>query len=326
VADIEAFFLEHWLDAAIALVILFFAIQGFARGLALWAIDLAGLVVGVLVAVRYFGPAGASVAQVLPLPAGTEPVIGFIALFVGVQVVAQVVAVFVNRLIGPPRSWWGMLNAIAGIPVGVAFGTALIAIMLTLSLRLPLPPEYKDTISQSLVAGRLVLEGSAIPPALLDAIEPAELAPLLQTRRVGTDESVPLGALGPGTPAPVQEERMLALVNEERAAHGLAPLRFDSRLTALARQHSTDMVTNRFFSHVSPGAGDPARRAQVAGYDYRVFGENIALAPTLNLAHRGLMDSPGHRANILGPAYGRIGIGILDLGLDGLIVTQEFSD
>jgi uncharacterized protein YkwD len=55
-------------------------------------------------------------------------------------------------------------------------------------------------------------------------------------------------------------------------------------------------------------------------------GENIALAQTLAVAHTGLMNSPGHRANILNPAYGRLGIGILDGGIYGLMITQNFRN
>jgi uncharacterized protein YkwD len=62
------------------------------------------------------------------------------------------------------------------------------------------------------------------------------------------------------------------------------------------------------------------------GLKSRAAGENLALARTLPMAHQGLMDSPGHRANILRPAFGRVGIGILDGGRYGLMVTQNFRN
>jgi hypothetical protein len=43
------------------------------------------------------------------------------------------------------------------------------------------------------------------------------------------------------------------------------------------------------------------------------LGENLAFAPNLATAHRGLMLGPGHRENILRPAFGHIGIGIIRL-------------
>lgn len=59
---------------------------------------------------------------------------------------------------------------------------------------------------------------------------------------------------------------------------------------------------------------------------FAAAGENLALGRTLPMAHKGLMDSPGHRANMLRPAFGRVGIGIADRGRYGLMVTQNFRD
>jgi uncharacterized protein YkwD len=67
-------------------------------------------------------------------------------------------------------------------------------------------------------------------------------------------------------------------------------------------------------------------RMQQARIGYLSAGENLALAPSLYLAHSGLMRSPGHRANILRPQFGRLGIGILDTGQHGLMVTQNFRN
>ena len=55
-------------------------------------------------------------------------------------------------------------------------------------------------------------------------------------------------------------------------------------------------------------------------------GENLALSQNAGLAMEGLMDSPLHRANILSPEYTKIGIGIMDGGVYGLMVTQVFSN
>ena len=55
-------------------------------------------------------------------------------------------------------------------------------------------------------------------------------------------------------------------------------------------------------------------------------GENLALAQTLRIAHKGLMNSPGHRANILHKSFGRLGIGILSGDMHGIMVTQAFRN
>jgi uncharacterized protein YkwD len=62
------------------------------------------------------------------------------------------------------------------------------------------------------------------------------------------------------------------------------------------------------------------------GVRFLAAGENLALAPSLQVAHNGLMNSPGHRRNILDHQFGRVGIGIMDGGIRGLMVTQNFRN
>jgi uncharacterized protein YkwD len=86
------------------------------------------------------------------------------------------------------------------------------------------------------------------------------------------------------------------------------------------------MFARGYFSHHTPDGKDPFDRMREGEVRFRTAGENLALAPTLQIAHNGLMDSPGHRANILRPQFGRLGIGILDGGRYGLMVTQKFRN
>ncbi len=67
-------------------------------------------------------------------------------------------------------------------------------------------------------------------------------------------------------------------------------------------------------------------RIREANIRFSTAGENLALAPSMQIAHSGLMKSPGHRANILRPEFGRVGIGIMDGGIHGLMVTQDFRN
>lgn len=122
------------------------------------------------------------------------------------------------------------------------------------------------------------------------------------------------------------EAQMLVLVNRERTKRGIAPLKADREMTLVARAHSTDMFARGYFSHYTPEDKDPFDRMKKAGIKYRTAGENLALGRTLKICHEGLMNSPGHKANILNPAYGRLGIGIMDGGIYGLMISQEFRN
>ncbi|SHM19986.1 uncharacterized protein, YkwD family [Caldanaerovirga acetigignens] len=120
------------------------------------------------------------------------------------------------------------------------------------------------------------------------------------------------------------EKQMLDLVNAERTKAGLKPLQIDMRLVELARKKSKDMILNNYFGHTSPVYGTPFDMMKSAGITYKYAGENLAGAPNVFKAHEGLMNSPGHRANILSPNYNRIGIGVVEGGPYGKMFTQLF--
>ena len=95
-------------------------------------------------------------------------------------------------------------------------------------------------------------------------------------------------------------------------------------LTRLARLKSQDMINLNYFAHQSPTYGSPFDMMKAAGVTYRYAGENLAGAPTVEQAHTGLMNSPGHRANILNPNFTHIGIGAITGGRYGMMFTQMF--
>lgn len=122
------------------------------------------------------------------------------------------------------------------------------------------------------------------------------------------------------------ELKMLEMINTERTRDGLATLRFDEELAQVARKHSRDMLSRAYFSHYTPEGKSPFDRMNEDGIRFLTAGENLALAQNLKLAHQGLMESPGHRANILHRAYRSVGIGIIDGGIHGIIITQNFRN
>ena len=120
------------------------------------------------------------------------------------------------------------------------------------------------------------------------------------------------------------EMQMWQLINGEREKAGLKPLQIHEELVNLARLKSEDMVKLGYFSHQSPTYGSPFEMITKAGITYRTAGENIAGAPTVSRAHQALMNSPGHRANILNASFTHVGIGIVDGGPYGKMYTQIF--
>lgn len=132
------------------------------------------------------------------------------------------------------------------------------------------------------------------------------------------------------TPAPVSgltadEQKMVDLINQERAKAGVAPLKVDMKLVQSARAKSQDMIDNNYFSHTSPVYGSFSALIRKYAPNYSYIGENLAGNRTVEAAHSALMNSQGHRQNILNPKYTHFGIGIIDGGPYGKMFTQHFG-
>ncbi|MBK1613849.1 hypothetical protein CKO44_10250 [Rubrivivax gelatinosus] len=228
----------------------------------------------------------------------------------------------------PERTQRRALNRVGGLLPGALGGAVQAALAALLLLTLPLADRLTLAARDSRAAETLAAPAAALGERLAPIFEPA-VDRSLQRLTVAPDssETVALDFVVADAPQrPELEARMLELVNTERVAAGLGPLAADPALAAVAREHGRDMLARGYFAHLDPGGVTPFDRMRRAGLRFRAAGENLALAPTLALAHRGLMNSPGHRANILRAAFGRAGIAVLDAGRHGLVVTQNFRD
>ena len=130
--------------------------------------------------------------------------------------------------------------------------------------------------------------------------------PLSSYSRTGS--SIFLAADVYGSSASLQQE-LLILTNQERVVHGLPPLELDMALIKLAQDHAVGMAEQGFISHDIP-LGNISVRMERIGYSYETVRENVATAQTVSFAHSALLESPGHKDNILATDVTRIGIGV----------------
>ena len=122
-------------------------------------------------------------------------------------------------------------------------------------------------------------------------------------------EPVPGPGPGPEDGLLPQEKELITLINQQRAQNGLPPLQTSDALCRAARRHSDDMARNNFMSHTGSDGSSPWDRMADAGYYPRAGGENVGAGyPTPANMVSGWMNSPGHRANILGN-YCDLGVG-----------------
>lgn len=136
--------------------------------------------------------------------------------------------------------------------------------------------------------------------------------------------------------------RMLDLINRDRAAAGLGPVAWDETAARAGALHAADMIARGFFSHWNPDGLGPDHRYSAAGgahvarenlYTFSLTFEDGRGAPiddwpaVIDRAQAELMNSPGHRANILDPSHTGVGIGLAyDAATGQLRLAQEFTN
>lgn len=317
----------NFIDALLVLVILLSIFAGWRRGFILGFLDLLRWV-GSFAAGLFFYPFA---AKWLDGITGWGEIWNRPLAFIFIVIITGLIIQFLGRALIrrlPENIRKSRINRIFGILPGLANGLITAIFLAALLFSLPLSDRLRQNLSESRIADNLALFSEEIE----DAFEPIFNEPIQQTlnRLIIEPESdervdLPFKVENP-QPRPDLETQMLELVNRERAAAGLQPLEADPEMTRIARKHSADMFARGYFSHYTPENKSPFDRMREDGARFTTAGENLAIAPTLQIAHTGLMNSPGHRANILRPQFGRVEIGILGGGRRGIMISQEFRN
>lgn len=316
------------IDVLLVILILLSVLNGYRRGFVHGVLDLAGWVLSLLAGLRYYEPLAQWFGPRIDLWSDVwDRPIAFVVVAVIVGVIVQVIGYWL--LIRLPEDLRERrANQVLGVIPGFINGLIIVAITSALLLAIPLNEGLSERTRDSALVNRLAVYAEQLEAQLRPVFGDAIARSLnLLTIRPDSNERVelPFTVQNP-RPRPDLEKQMLDLVNKERQANGLNPLAPDPELTEVARKHSADMFARGYFAHDTPDGLSPFDRMRAANVRFTTAGENLALAPTLPIAHTGLMNSPGHRANILRREFGRVGIGVMDGGMRGLMVSQEFRN
>lgn len=253
--------------------------------------------------------------------------VSFLLSLLLIRLFLSIIIAWVLRIL-PTSTHTNVLNKFLGVIPGFINGIIYSIIIVALLLSLPLLDGLSAKTHESTIATKVGTQiewlDEKLSPVFDDAIKKTMTK---LTVEPGSTETVKLHfkVVNPKVRSDLESE-MLMLVNEERKKVGLHPVKADPELTMVAREHSQDMFARGYFSHYTPEGKDPFDRMRASQVRFSTAGENLALGQTLLICHKGLMKSPGHRANILRPSFGRLGIGILDGGMYGLMVSQEFRN
>lgn len=315
------------IDLLLLFVVMIMGYAGWHKGFIVGAIELLSLIVSIAIAFLLYPYFASFIGEHWPaLNVWTNPLA-----FIGAFIIGRLIISFLaNRLLIniPATAHLSLPNRVMGIVPGVVNGSIWAMIIATLLLSFPFSNHLLVQTRQSIIANKLATQVEWINEQLLPIVYDdfnIGLNRLLIKPKSEERIDLPFTHKDP-EPRPELEFEMLQLINEERTKAGLMPVKADKQLLPVARAHARDMFARGYFSHISPEGKTPFDRIRAAKISFITAGENLALGQTLAICHNGLMHSPGHRANILNAAFGRVAIGIVDGGLYGLMITQNFRN
>lgn len=294
------------------------------------ALDLAGFVLTIFFSYKYYILFSNLFIILFSMSKGISQALGFFVAWLVFEAILFVLSRLVLKKL-PKHLVEHSVNRLFAFAPAVIQGCIFYMFIVVTIFSLPVKPAVKEDLlhsrtGPSFIGVSHILEGkikSVFGGAVNETLN-------FVTIRNQNNETIDLGfkASSGSLKVDAQSEAvMLSLINRERKDIGLSPLTMDSPLQLVARGYAEEMLENGFFSHDSRVDGSaPAQRADRKGISYGIIGENLAFAPDVYLAHQGLMNSPGHRANILSTDYHKVGIGIIDAGTYGRMFVQEFSD
>jgi uncharacterized protein YkwD len=314
-------------DLFVIAIVLLFLWLGWRKGFIAGFRDLAIWSASLLAGFSYYQSLSVFLAAHFPALSTWSKPVSFFALIILSRLLLSILFHQLLRRVEHEAGAHKLNKALGTIP-GFILGLLNAAIIAALLQLLPFPDSVANAAKSSEAAQTLTAPIPWFTEKVSPIFEEALMPPVAKKNMYPkTDETVKLPFTVVSTkPRYELEMEMVELVNAERAKLGLRKLIPDPALTPVARLHSQDMFARGYFSHYSLEGKTVSDRLKAAGVTFLTAGENLALAPTLLKAHSGLMNSPGHKANILHKAYGKIGIGIADGGIRGLMVTQVFKN
>lgn len=318
---------SHIIDFLVLSALGWYVFDGWRRGLLAIGFETIGFVVAMLAAAFGYHFAGPLLAKSFAISPAFADVIAFFFIWWLIDLAWPLGARVLYRRL-PERWRAAKIDRWFGVAPGLANGALVLSVILTVALAFPLPGAMKKTIADSGIVQPLLAVARGFDRLVKPLLGPLSGSGLdVLTIHPGSEETVDLHfTLHDGVVDEQDEATLLTLVNAERTRQGLAALTLDPRLRDVARAHSRDMFEHGYFAHLDPAGLNPSDRIDRAGISYGLMGENLAFASDVTTAHRGLMDSPSHRANILEPGFRKIGVGIIDGGVYGIMITQMFTN
>ena len=317
----------NWIDILLIIIILLSMRSGWQRGFLMGSLELLGWLASVYFGFIFYPYAAKFFEQYFPsLGVWTYPLA-----FILVIIIARLIlSLIINAILSATtaRMHHNSFNHAAGMIPGFINGLIFAILVAALLFAFPISDTISNAVHKSVIANNFAMQADWLDEQISPVFDKAVNQSINKlTVEPESDEIIKLPfKTNDFKERPDLEAKMLLLVNKERSKAGLQPLAADTALQKVALAHSADMFQRGYFAHLTPEGKDPFDRMRDAHIRFYLAGENLALAQTLSIAHQSLMNSPGHRENILRTGFGRLGIGILDGGVYGIMISQEFRN
>ncbi len=324
----------NYVDLLIIVLAVVFIWQGYRVGLVGGLLNLLITLASFVLATFFYPLAGDILSGTFKINENIARVAGFIVTLTFLELVLNTSITYLYGKIAPlyrRSKIVAKADHILGVFPSLVVGLFLILLVSLLILTLPVQGWLRAPIQESWWGENIVPKGLSLTPTIEKTLNRLPyknlvyiVTPENPTSEASQDLNIPQGVSL--STDPQTEKDMWDLVNKERKSAGLKEVKFSNDLRDVGRDHCKDMFERGYFSHYTPEGGSPFDRIDEAGIDYVSAGENLAYAPSLALAHQGLMNSPGHKANILRDSFGTLGVGVIDGGIYGKMFCQEFTN
>lgn len=317
----------NYIDLIIILILLYFATEAWRHGFWVILIDFVSFLSSLLISFRLYKYLAVFLQTNFNLNHSVSNALGFLISAITLEsLIGYVLGRLISRL--PAKIWKHKLNRFLGIVPGIFEGIVLIAFILTLILSLPVNPQIKNDITDSKIGQAILKQTLGLEKGINEIFGGAiEDSLTYLTVKPGSKEKIGLTVEKENLRVDEESEtEMFKLVNEERKKQRIKELEWNPNITLVARTYAQKMWQEKYFGHVSPDGKNVGDRLNAAKIKFGLAGENLALAPTVSTAFTGLMNSEGHRENILDKRFNKIGIGVVDNGFYGKMFVQIFTD
>ncbi len=318
---------SHYIDLIIIAILIYFLTEAFRHGFWVIVADFFSFFGSLVLSLRFYKQLAVILKLKFALNTSVANALSYMILAIIFEALLGFITGFLIYKL-PDKVKKHRLNKFLGVIPGLGEGIALSAFILTLVMALPIKPQIKEDIVTSKI-GSVMLEKTSIFESAINDVFGGVINDSLTYFTVSPDskDMVTLDVTSFNLITDKKAEmEMFNMLNAERKKLAIKELVFDEKLANVGRNHATDMWKRKYFSHFSPENKNVGDRLKVADISYEFAGENLALAPTTKTAFTGLMNSKGHRENMLEPRFKKVGIGTIDNGIYGKMYVQVFID